>query len=207
MNPINDELEQIRGHIRRQIAAEIGLQPEKKYDREEGYEYGKSLRKKIPRSSHAEWNVEEGRTRPIELIRKQEASRVQELIPIRHERMLDSPFSFYRGASIIMADDLAKTPYTDIRVQACGDAHIANFGIFGSPERNLLFDINDFDETLPATWEWDVKRLLASIEICGRYRNFSEARTTEAVMAAAREYRDRCGNSPRWGRWRSGMPI
>lgn len=199
MNPINDELEQIRGHIRRQIAAEIGLQPEKKYDREEGYEYGKSLRKKIPRSSHAEWNVEEGRTRPIELIRKQEASRVQELIPIRHERMLDSPFSFYRGASIIMADDLAKTPYTDIRVQACGDAHIANFGIFGSPERNLLFDINDFDETLPATWEWDVKRLLASIEICGRYRNFSEARTTEAVMAAAREYRESMREFSRMG--------
>ena len=116
---------------------------------------------------------------------------MQELIPLRYGRMLVSPFTFFRGAAAIMAADLAGTPESGVTVQLCGDAHLSNFGLFGSPERRMLFDINDFDETLPGPWEWDVKRLAASFEVMGRDRGFSPADRRTIVMAGVREYRDR----------------
>ncbi|MFN8129740.1 MAG: DUF2252 family protein, partial [Candidatus Nanopelagicales bacterium] len=128
---------------------------------------GKTARKLVPRSSHAQFTPAADRD-PVTLLESQAASRLAELVPIRYGRMLVSPFTFYRGAALVMAADLAGTPDSGLRVQACGDAHLANFGVFGSPERNLVFDINDFDETAPGPWEWDLKRLVASLEIAGR---------------------------------------
>ena len=156
---------------------------------EEARQNGRMMRQTCKRPSHGIWDYTKDRDHIIELLKEQEKTRIQELIPIRHERMSVSPFAFYRGAAIVMADDLSRTPRTGITVQACGDAHIANFGAFASPERRLVFDINDFDETLPGPWEWDMKRLITSIEICGRHRGFSENDRTEAVLAAARIYR------------------
>ena len=140
---------------------------------EEPIRSGKALRKKVKRSALVEWKYTKDRDQVIALIKQQEESRVQELLPIRHERMSATPFAFYRAAAIVMADDLSHTPDTGITVQACGDAHISNFGVFASPERRLVFDMNDFDETLPGPWEWDVRRLMTSVEICGRGRGFS----------------------------------
>jgi uncharacterized protein (DUF2252 family) len=125
----------------------------------------------------------------VALLEEQAASRVPELVPIRYGRMLVSPFTFFRGAALIMASDLASTPDAGITVQCCGDAHLSNFGVFGSPERQLMFDINDFDETLPGPWEWDVKRLAASFEIAGRDRGYAPSDRRKVVMAAVREYR------------------
>ena len=156
---------------------------------DEARQNGKMLRKICKRSAHGDWKYARNRDHIIDLLKEQEQTRIQELLPVRHERMSASPFAFYRGAAIIMADDLSRTPGTGIMVQACGDAHIANFGAFASPERRLVFDINDFDETLPGPWEWDIKRLIASIEICGRCRGFSGNERTDAILAAARIYR------------------
>lgn len=125
----------------------------------------------------------------MDLLEEQATSRVPELVPVRYGRMLASPFAFYRGAAYLMAADLASTPRSGISVQACGDAHLSNFGLFGSPERELLFDINDFDETLPGPWEWDIKRLAASIAVAGRNNGFSDAERREVITASAREYR------------------
>jgi uncharacterized protein (DUF2252 family) len=133
------------------------------------------------------------------LLEEQAASRVPELVPIRYGRMLASPFTFYRGAALIMAADVAATPVSGVTVQLCGDAHLSNFGLFGSPERRMLFDINDFDETLPGPWEWDVKRLAASFEIMGRDRGFSPADRRAIVMAGVAEYRDRMRRAARVG--------
>ena len=152
---------------------------------------GRAARGTVPRSSHGRWEPAPDRPDPVALLEEQAASRVPELIPIRHGRMLASPFTFYRGSALIMAADLAASPVTGITVQLCGDAHLSNFGLFGSPERRLLFDINDFDETLPGPWEWDVKRLAASFEIMGRDRGFSPADRRAVVMAGVREYRKR----------------
>jgi uncharacterized protein (DUF2252 family) len=152
---------------------------------------GRAARTEAPRSSHGRWEPAPDRPDPIALLEEQAASRVPELVPIRYGRMLVSPFTFYRGAALIMAADLAGTPVTGITVQLCGDAHLSNFGLFGSPERRMLFDINDFDETVPGPWEWDVKRLAASFEIMGRDRGFAPADRREVVMAGVREYRDR----------------
>ncbi len=152
--------------------------------------FGKSLREICPCDSQGDWKVHHNRDSSIDLIHAQEKNRIPELIPIRHERMAVSPFTFYRGTAVVMADDLAKIPTTGILVQACGDAHISNFGMFLSPERNLVFDINDFDETLPGSWEWDLKRLLVSVEICGRDRSFSKEQRKAAVLAGARAYRE-----------------
>jgi uncharacterized protein (DUF2252 family) len=152
---------------------------------------GRAARGAVPRSSHGRWEPAPDRPDPVALLEEQAASRVPELIPIRHGRMLASPFTFYRGSALIMAADLAATPVTGITVQLCGDAHLSNFGLFGSPERRLLFDINDFDETLPGPWEWDVKRLAASFEIMGRDRGFSPADRRAVVMAGVGEYRKR----------------
>ncbi len=152
---------------------------------------GRAARTEAPRSSHGRWEPAPDRPDPIALLEEQAASRVPELVPIRYGRMLVSPFTFYRGGALIMAADLAVTPQSGITVQVCGDAHLSNFGLFGSPERRMLFDINDFDETLPGPWEWDVKRLAASFEIMGRDRGFAPADRRDVVMAGVREYRDR----------------
>jgi uncharacterized protein (DUF2252 family) len=152
---------------------------------------GRDARKQAPRSSHGRWTPAPDRPDPVALLEEQAASRVPSLVPIRYGRMLVSPFTFYRGAALIMAADLAATPQSGVTVQLCGDAHLSNFGLFGSPERRMLFDINDFDETLPGPWEWDVKRLAASFEVMGRDRGFSPADRRDIVMAAVREYRVR----------------
>jgi len=150
---------------------------------------GKAARAEVPRSSHARWDAPSGRPDPIGLLEEQAKSRVPELVPIRYGRMLASPFAFYRGAAYLMASDLASTPRSGFIVQACGDAHVSNFGLFASPERELLFDINDFDETAPGPWEWDVKRLAASLAIAGRNNGFADKDRTEVVRGAASAYR------------------
>jgi uncharacterized protein (DUF2252 family) len=151
---------------------------------------GRDARRAVPRSSHAEWRAAAGRANPVEILARQETTRVPELVPLRHERMLVSPFTFYRGAAAIMAGDLATTPVSGITVQCCGDAHLSNFGGFESPERSMVFDINDFDETLPGPWEWDVKRLVASFAIAAQDREFDEALGRTAVAQASRSYRE-----------------
>ena len=151
---------------------------------------GGAARKKAPRGSHAEWEPAKNRKDPVKVLEGQAGSRVPELVPIRYGRMLVSPFTFFRGAAAIMAMDLAKTPDSGFRVQACGDAHLSNFGVFAAPDRRLVLDVNDFDETLPAPWEWDVKRLAASFEIAGRDRDFTPKQTRKAVLKAVGEYRE-----------------
>jgi uncharacterized protein (DUF2252 family) len=150
---------------------------------------GKAARAMVPRSSHAGWDPPSARREPVDLLEEQATSRVPELVPVRYGRMLASPFAFYRGAAYLMAADLASTPRSGINVQACGDAHVSNFGLFGSPERELLFDINDFDETLPGPWEWDVKRLAASLAVAGRNNGFTNAERGQLITASVCEYR------------------
>ena len=150
---------------------------------------GKRARQAVPRSSHARWEPLAGRGDPIELLERQAESRIGELVPIRHGRMLLSPFSYFRGAALPMASDLAATPISGLDVQLCGDAHLSNFGIFGSPERRLVFDINDFDETATGPWEWDVKRLAASLEVVSRESGFSTTNRSRIVRRAVRSYR------------------
>ena len=156
---------------------------------EERKEAAKAYRKTTSRSDLGLWKTQTKRPVVEELLLMQEKTRLRELIPIRRERMSASPFSFFRGSAILQAHDLAATPGTCFRVQVCGDAHISNFGIFASPERRLVFDINDFDETLPAPFEVDIKRLAASVEICGRQRGFTKGQRAEAVHDAAAFYR------------------
>jgi uncharacterized protein (DUF2252 family) len=150
---------------------------------------GKTAREQVPRSAHAAWEPGADRPDPVTLLEGQAGGRIPELVPIRHGRMIASPFTFFRGAALIMAADLAASPRSHIHVQLCGDAHLANFGTFGSPERKLLFDINDFDETLPGPWEWDVKRLAASIEVAGRDLGFGAADRRASVLACLEAYR------------------
>jgi uncharacterized protein (DUF2252 family) len=149
---------------------------------------GKAARKRVPRVSHAAFEPPPGRD-PIAILAAQEEDRLPDLVPLRHERMAESAFAYYRGTPAVMAFDLAATPRTEIVVQACGDAHLSNFGLFASPERTLVFDANDFDETLPGPWEWDVKRLAASVVIAGRANGFSPALVREATMYGVRDYR------------------
>ena len=158
--------------------------------REERIQIGKSLRERLPRSSHAIWQPPAAGREPIEIIEASNRGRLQELIPIRYGRMLRSPFTFLRGSAALMAYDLATTPKTDIIVQACGDCHLLNFGFFATPERNLVFDINDFDETLPAPWEWDLKRLVVSFVIAGRDSDLSDRESKAAAIDCARSYRE-----------------
>src|SRR5689334_17590832 len=150
---------------------------------------GRAARAAVPRSSHAAWAPPPDRSDPVSVLEAQEATRVPELVPLRHARMVASPFAFFRGAAAVMAADLAASPTSGIRVQACGDAHLVNFGGFESPERDMLFDINDFDETLPGPWEWDVKRLAASFVIAGQARSFDDQITRGAVVGTVRAYR------------------
>ena len=151
---------------------------------------GKAARAEVPRSSHAEFAPSARRADPVDIIERQSASRVPELVPIRYGRMTESPFRFYRGAAAIMAADLADTPRSGIRAQLCGDAHMLNFRLLASPERRLMFDINDFDETHPGPWEWDVKRLATSFVIAGRANGFSTKERSVIVRAGVRSYRE-----------------
>ena len=155
----------------------------------ERQELGRSKRVVLPRSSLGDYAPAADRPDPVALLESQATSRIAELIPIRYGRMLASPFSFYRGAALIMASDLATGPHTSLEAQLCGDAHLSNFGLFASPERRLVFDINDFDETLPGPWEWDVKRLVASLAVAGRGNGFDAAERERVVRAAAQGYR------------------
>ena len=151
---------------------------------------GKEARARVPRNSLATFEPGPDRPDPVSLLEEQATTRVPELVPIRYGRMLVSPFTFYRGAALIMASDLATTPRSGLTAQICGDAHLSNFGVFGSPERQLVFDCNDFDETLPGPWEWDVKRLAASIVVAARQLGFSKSVRTEAVVGIGQVYRE-----------------
>lgn len=152
---------------------------------------GKSLRDKCPRESHAAWKPAGDRASPLALMEESNKGRMPQLVPIRHGRMMKSPFAFFRGAALNMAADLASLPGCGIRVQACGDCHLMNFGSYATPERRVIFDINDLDETLPAPWEWDVKRLAASFVLACRDNGFSEEEARDAVLACVRSYRER----------------
>jgi uncharacterized protein (DUF2252 family) len=156
----------------------------------ESADRGRAARRACPRSVHGEWAPAADRPDPVAILQEQAATRLQELVPIRYGRMLVSPFTFYRGAAAVMAADLAATPDSGIVVQACGDAHISNFGGFAAPDRRLIFGPNDFDETLPGPWEWDVKRMAASVEIAGRDVDLPADRRAELVTECVREYRE-----------------
>jgi hypothetical protein len=151
---------------------------------------GKSLRAAAPRETHGEWKPDADRRDPVEMLVESNQGRMLDLVPIRFGRMMQSPFTFYRGSASIMAADLATTPQSGLRVQACGDAHLMNFGGFATPERQIVFDINDLDETLPAPWEWDVKRLAASVVIAGQYLRLTETESARAAIATVRSYRE-----------------
>jgi uncharacterized protein (DUF2252 family) len=150
---------------------------------------GRDARAAVPREAHAMFDPGSGRPDPVALLEEQAASRVPELVPVRWGRMMVSPFTYYRGAALPMASDLATTPVTGLAVQACGDAHLSNFGLFGSAERKLVFDVNDFDETLPGPWEWDVKRLAASMEVAARANGFTGKERRKIVTATVTSYR------------------
>jgi uncharacterized protein (DUF2252 family) len=151
---------------------------------------GKAARSQAPRSAHGAWEAPPDRADPIEVLEQQAVMRVPELVPIRYGRMAVSPFTFFRGAAAVMAADLATTPVSGLQVQACGDAHLSNFGAFAAPDRRLVFDLNDFDETLPGPWEWDVKRLAASFEIAARGNGFKGKERKSVLGAVTEQYRE-----------------
>jgi uncharacterized protein (DUF2252 family) len=173
-----------RGRVSRGIDAGVGLTVDEREAR------GKLARKAVPHAAHAEWLAAAGRQDPIDILERQSATRLQELIPERYSRMSETPFRFYRGAAALMAADLSTTPSTGFRAQLCGDAHMLNFRLLASAERHLIFDINDFDETLPGPWEWDVKRLAASLVIAGRANRFRPRDCRDLVLSAVSAYRD-----------------
>src|SRR3954452_10505784 len=152
-------------------------------------ERGEAARRSVPPEAHAEFAPHADRPSPVAVLEGQAVSRVPELVPVRHGRMLVSPFTYYRGAAAMMAADLASTPTAGITVQLCGDAHLANFGVFASPERKLVFDINDFDETHPGPWEWDVKRLTASLVVASRDNGTGRRDRRAVVLGVASRYR------------------
>jgi uncharacterized protein (DUF2252 family) len=160
--------------------------------RDERAARGKAMRAKVPRSRHAELDATK-RPDPVALLEEQAKTRVPELVPVRYGRMIESPFAFFRGAALLMASDLSRTPTTGFEAQLCGDAHLANFGLFGTPERNLVFDVNDFDETLPGPWEWDLKRLAASFEIAARANGFAQEDRSGVVLDTVRAYQQAMG--------------
>jgi uncharacterized protein (DUF2252 family) len=160
-------------------------------------EAGRDRRGAVARSAHGDWTPSPTRRDPLDVLEDQAATREPDLVPIRYGRMAASPFAFFRGAAAVMAMDLAETPVTGMQVQACGDAHVNNFGQFATPERNLIFDINDFDETLPGPWEWDIKRLCASLAVVARGHGFPAATCDQVVMAASGTYRDCLADSAR----------
>lgn len=155
---------------------------------------GKALREAVPREAHGHWKLPKDRRDIVDILNESNEGRMEQLVPIRFGRMMESPFTFYRGSAVVMAADLAATPSSGIRVQACGDAHLSNFGGFATPERRIVFDINDFDETLPAPWEWDLKRLAASVVVAGRQIRLAESDAARAARATVRSYRERMAN-------------
>src|SRR5450755_505887 len=157
--------------------------------RNEQRESGRALRSRVGRRAHGGWSPSADREDPLTVLARENASRIEELVPIRMSRLASSPFAFFRGAAGIMTRDLATQPTTGVTVQACGDAHLSNFGVFASPERRLVFDLNDFDETLPGPWEWDVKRLAVSMLIAVRDRGFALAEQERVVLETVAEYR------------------
>jgi uncharacterized protein (DUF2252 family) len=157
--------------------------------RAERRQKGKSLRTEAPRSSHGDWQPAADRPNPLDLLQAQDEGRLQRLLPIKYGRMMASPFAFLRGSAVVMAADLAHTPTSSLQVILCGDAHLSNFGIFASPERRLVFDLNDFDEAFPGPWEWDVKRLAASAAVAGRENGFNDKTNRKLAQAAVRAYR------------------
>jgi len=177
--------------------------------RTERAEQGHALRTDVPRSGHAAWDPAPGRD-PIAILEASNATRLSELIPYRYGRMSTSAFAFYRGSAAVMAADLAGSPVTGLRVQACGDAHVSNFGEFATPERRIVFDINDFDETLPGAWEWDVKRLAASIDLVARGQGVDAATRRHMVALVVREYRKRMrafAEMPTLDLWHASITI
>jgi hypothetical protein len=171
------------------MSAAVRSQPPTHLSPEERVVKGKTARKRSPRTSHGEWSPNQRTHDPLDLLTQQETTRLPDLVPIRHGRMAASPFAYYRGAALPMAADLSTTPSSGIEVQLCGDAHLSNFGGFASPERDLVFDVNDFDETAPGPFEWDVKRLAASLEIAGRARGFDAATNRTIALEALSTYR------------------
>jgi uncharacterized protein (DUF2252 family) len=157
---------------------------------EESRAIGKEARANVPRGSHATFEASADRPDPVSLLEEQATTRVPELVPIRYGRMLVSPFTFFRGAALVMASDLSRTPHCGLTAQICGDAHLSNFGVFGSPERQLVFDCNDFDETHPGPWEWDIKRLAASVVVAGRSKGHAKDARSDAILALGRSYRE-----------------
>ena len=151
-------------------------------------EYGKTLQKQVPHNSHSAWEPDPDRPDPISLLQEQDDSRLQHLVPIKYGRMVASPFAFLRGSAAVMAADLSHTPSSGLEVQLCGDAHLSNFGVFATPERRLVFDLNDFDETHPGPWEWDLKRLAASAVVAGRENGFSEKANRTLAISIAERY-------------------
>ncbi|GAG53349.1 unnamed protein product, partial [marine sediment metagenome] len=155
---------------------------------EERRSQGKQLRKQTPRSSHGDWTPADDRPDPVRQLQMQDTGRIQHLVPIKYGRMLESPFAFLRGSAVVMASDLAGSPVTGIEVVLCGDAHLSNFGLYASPERSLVFDINDFDEAYLGPWEWDLKRLAASAVVAGRQNGFSDKTCRRMARTVARSY-------------------
>jgi uncharacterized protein (DUF2252 family) len=167
------------------------LSPGASLDYHQRHKRGRAARQLVPRGSHAQWAPMSARPDPVELLEAQGRDRIPELLPIRYGRMMASPFAFLRGSAIVMAQDLASTPKSGIQTQLCGDAHLLNFGAYASPERALLFDLNDFDETLQGPWEWDIKRLAASFVVAGRDNGFDASDCRRAAQAAVASYRQR----------------
>jgi uncharacterized protein (DUF2252 family) len=171
---------------------------------------GKAARAHVPRSAHAAWSAAPDRADPVDLLVAEEDGRIPELIPIRHGRMLTSPFAYFRGAAGVMAADLAGTPVSGERVQLCGDAHLSNFGAFAAPDRRIVFDVDDFDETAPGPWEWDVKRLVASFVLAGRQRGLDRRRRQRVTSRAVRSYREairRFAQMPHLGVWYARLDV
>jgi uncharacterized protein (DUF2252 family) len=193
------------------VVAEVQAdQPGSRLTARERYEEGRSARKRAPRDAHAGWRPPPGRPDPVALLEASNRSRVPELVPIRYGRMAASPFAFLRGSATVMAHDLATIPASGIAVQACGDAHLLNFGLFATPERHLVFDVNDFDETLPGPWEWDVKRLAASVSVAARQAGFGDPLARSAAEAAVEAYHYRVGLYGRQGHldaWYSRIDV
>ena len=161
---------------------------------------GRAVRARVPRSAHEAWQPPDDRPDPIELLAENNLPRLPDLVPVRYGRMLASPFAFLRGSAVIMASDLASTPVTGLRVQACGDAHLGNFGVFATPERNLIFDVNDFDETHPGPWEWDLKRLAVSVILAAGNLQIDAGQAAAFAAATVRAYRERMAGytTARW---------
>jgi uncharacterized protein (DUF2252 family) len=177
---------------------------------EERVARGRAARSEVPRSSHGVFAPSAGRPDPVTLLEQQAKTRVPDLVPIRYGRMLVSPFTFFRGAALVMAADLASMPSVGIHAQICGDAHLSNFGAFASPERRMIFDVNDFDETLPGPWEWDLKRLVASLSVAGRNNRYSVGDRRSIVIAAVAEYRKamtRFASMPTMEVWYSHVDV